>query len=354
MAGAETETAAERDPELDSIADELYELHPDTFAAARDERVKQSRAAGQAPLARELAKLRRPTMSAWVVNLIWRDQHEAMEQLFELAEALTLAQASMAGAELRALLGQRRQLEVALLRRGEMLARERGVTVSASVAREVQETLAAALASPEVADEVRTGRLTKPIGVGDVPAVPPAATRPRPAVVRAAAPPPPTPIRPSVAPSAGKAARAAAQDREETARAAREREREEEAARAAREREEAEVRRAEETARREAAARRETARRRLTEAREAAQAAADAVADDTRAADAALEYHQALLKRLERLREQLREVEANAASAEGAAQTAARQRDESTTAHQAALEVLTQAERTLEQLGDAD
>src|SRR5438067_1805612 len=93
--------AADGTPELDAIADELYALHPDAFAAARDERVRAARAAGAAPLARELAKLRRPTMSAWVVNLIWRDQREAMEQLFELAEGLALAQANASGAELR-------------------------------------------------------------------------------------------------------------------------------------------------------------------------------------------------------------------------------------------------------------
>src|SRR5439155_9041037 len=113
-------------------------LHPDAFAAARDERVRAARSAGAAPLARELAKLRRPTMSAWVVNLIWRDQREAMEQLFELAEGLALAQANASGAELRAVLAQRRQLENALLRRGEMLAKERGVDVSAALAREAQ------------------------------------------------------------------------------------------------------------------------------------------------------------------------------------------------------------------------
>jgi hypothetical protein len=59
---------------LDEVADELYALHPDAFAAARDERVRRARAAGRKPLAGEPARLRRPTLSAWVVDQLWRVQ----------------------------------------------------------------------------------------------------------------------------------------------------------------------------------------------------------------------------------------------------------------------------------------
>jgi hypothetical protein len=49
---------------LDEIAGELYGLRPDGFVAARDDKVKQAREQGQAPLARAIAALRRPTQSA--------------------------------------------------------------------------------------------------------------------------------------------------------------------------------------------------------------------------------------------------------------------------------------------------
>ena len=62
--------------DLDAIADELYTLRPDGFAAARDDAVKQARAAGHADLARDLGKLRRPTQSAWIVNLLVRERSE--------------------------------------------------------------------------------------------------------------------------------------------------------------------------------------------------------------------------------------------------------------------------------------
>ena len=125
-------------------------------------RCARPKADGRQPLARELGKLRKPTQSAWLINLLWRDQREVMEQLFELASEMTRAQAEVSGPELRALTAQRRQLESAMLRQAEVLARAAGVEVSASTSREAQETLAAALAQPEVADEIRSGRLVKP------------------------------------------------------------------------------------------------------------------------------------------------------------------------------------------------
>jgi hypothetical protein len=156
-----------------SIADELYALRPDEFAAARDARIKEAKTAGQAPLAKELGALRRPTQSAWLINLLWRDQRDVLEGLLEVGAALGEAQAQASGPELQRLMTQRRQLESALLQRARVLAREAGVSVSDAMAREAQETLSAALADPDVAAEIRSGRLTKPAayaGFGVLPA----------------------------------------------------------------------------------------------------------------------------------------------------------------------------------------
>src|SRR4051794_37968041 len=171
--------------ELERAADELYSLRPDDFSAARDARVRDARSEGNAGLARELAKLRKPTLSAWLINLLWRDQREVMEQLFELASELSQAQARAAGGELRELMAQRRQLERALLLRGKQLVQEAGGSVSDAVEREAQETLSAALADADVADEVRSGRLVKPATFagfgGPAPSVVP---QPRPKLVK--------------------------------------------------------------------------------------------------------------------------------------------------------------------------
>ena len=50
------------------VADELYALTPAEFTAARDERARQVRAAGQRDEAAAIKKLARPTASAWLVN----------------------------------------------------------------------------------------------------------------------------------------------------------------------------------------------------------------------------------------------------------------------------------------------
>jgi hypothetical protein len=163
--------------ELAEVADRLYNLRPDAFTEARDEEVKRAKAAGNAELAREIGKLRKPTQSAWLINLLWRDQREVMEQLFELAAELGRATAEASGSALRELTVRRHHIENALLRRARELAKEAGVDVGPATEREAQETLAAALADPRVAEEVRTGQLVKPAeyaGFGVAPTVQPA------------------------------------------------------------------------------------------------------------------------------------------------------------------------------------
>jgi hypothetical protein len=182
------------DPELEHIADELYALRPDDFAAARDEQVRKARADGKPPLARELARLRKPMQSAWLINLLWRDQHDVMEQLFQLADELSQAQAQAAGPALQSLTTQRRQLEATLLRHARGLADKAGVTVSAAMEREAQETLSAALAVPEVANELRTGRLVKPAAYAGFGTLPAAGMHKPASDAEASVPPTPAPV----------------------------------------------------------------------------------------------------------------------------------------------------------------
>jgi hypothetical protein len=288
-------TTADSDPELEEIANQLYALRPDDFAAARDEQVRKARAEGKQPLARELAKLRRPTQSAWLINMLWRDQHEVMQQLFQLADELSRAQAQASGRELQSLTAQRREIEGALLRRARALAEKAGVTVSAPMEREAQETLSAALALPEVADEVRTGRLVKPAAYAGFGTLPDAGARTRAPAAEPARP--------------GKAEepldlRAAQRTREQ----------------------------------------REAAERQVQEARAAVDAAAETRADWERAASTAQEQHQDLRSQMEQLEKQLRDLRVAVATAEDAAQAAARRRDQADQAHHAALQALQRAE----------
>jgi hypothetical protein len=303
----------------------LYALRPDAFAAARDEQVRQAKAARQQPLARELGRLRRPTQSAWLVNLLWRDQREVMQQLFELAGELGRAQAQASGSELRSLTAQRREVESALIRRARTLGNAAGVNVTDAMVRDVQDTLAAALAQPAVADEVRGGRLVKPLayagfgplvtpapgvgghgtapGVGDrgtAPGVGDRGTAGAPAADRPAAP--PRQLKDDIA-----QLRAAQQARE----------------------------------------RRVAAERQLQEAHTASDAAAGVLAEVAQAAETAHDRQLALERQVAGLRAQLQALEEQLATAEQVAQRAARRKDQAQQAHQTALEALQRAEGDL-------
>ncbi|MGH8825244.1 MAG: hypothetical protein ACRDVN_12295 [Jiangellaceae bacterium] len=148
--------------QLDDIADDLYALRPDAFIAARDEQVALARAAGRPALARELGRLRRPTQSAWLLNLLWRDQGDTVEQLLQLGDELRRAHTRGSGSELQKIASRRREIEADLLRRLRALGSGEGVEVTANMTREAEETLTAALADAEVADELRSGRLVRP------------------------------------------------------------------------------------------------------------------------------------------------------------------------------------------------
>jgi hypothetical protein len=148
--------------ELDNIVRELYVLPPADFVAARNELVRRARAAGSRDVAEQLQRLRRPTRSAWLVNLLASDS-AAMQRLSALGRALRDAQTGLAGADLRSLSEQRRNLLEDLLDRARAYAEEAGVRVTATMLSEVEATLQAALVDLAGALTIRNGRLVRPL-----------------------------------------------------------------------------------------------------------------------------------------------------------------------------------------------
>jgi hypothetical protein len=144
---------------LDEVAVDMYRLDPAEFVAARAARVKEARDAGDKELATAIGKLRRPTVTAWTVNLLARTVPEEVDALLRLGAALRSAQRQLSGAQLRSLTTQRQQVVNALAKRAGALAAEHGHPVGEGVLREVGQTLSAALADAEVAEQVRTGTL---------------------------------------------------------------------------------------------------------------------------------------------------------------------------------------------------
>jgi hypothetical protein len=148
--------------ELDEIVRELYVLPPTDFVAARNELVRQARAAGSREVAERLQQLRRPTRSAWLVNLLARDP-TAMQRLSALGRELRDAQTGLARTELRDLAEQRRHLIADLLDRSRAHAAEVGMQLTPSVLSEVEATLQAALVDLAGALTIRNGRLVRPL-----------------------------------------------------------------------------------------------------------------------------------------------------------------------------------------------
>jgi hypothetical protein len=147
------------------VLDRLYQVPPERFVAARDEAVEAARRAGDGAAARAIAGLRRPTVAAWLVNLLARRRTELVADLLELGEALRAAQRDLRGEELRELSTRRRAAIGGLVAEARKLAREAGRSGRENLPlTEVEATLTAALVEPELAEDVRAGALTKATG----------------------------------------------------------------------------------------------------------------------------------------------------------------------------------------------
>jgi uncharacterized phage infection (PIP) family protein YhgE len=131
-----------------SVVD-LYALPPEEFTAARDAAAKEDKA---------LKSLRKPSVSAWVVNTLVRREPELLEQLVELGGSLREATEARQGDQLRELTEQRHALVQAVTEQAVVLA---GRDVTAAVRAEVAGTLEAAMADPASAEAVQSGQLVR-------------------------------------------------------------------------------------------------------------------------------------------------------------------------------------------------
>ena len=151
---AETPDPPEQD--LLALADELYGLPLAEFTPARDRRAKELKGT---PAAAPVKALRKPSLAAWVVNLLVRREAAQVEQVLSMGAALREAQAAMSGDQLRELTRQRRQLTAVVTQQARSLAAEAGVRVTQSVAEQVEATLTAAMVEESCAQAVRSGLL---------------------------------------------------------------------------------------------------------------------------------------------------------------------------------------------------
>jgi hypothetical protein len=152
--------------DLDAAVNELYAISPDDFIERRQQLVAEAKQASDRDLATQIGKLRRPTRSAWLINLLARAEADDITALLELGVALQEAQQRMAGDELRELSVQRRKTVDAMARRAVELGREQGYDPPDGALQEVSQTLQSALADQAIAELVLAGRLTQAVTYG--------------------------------------------------------------------------------------------------------------------------------------------------------------------------------------------
>jgi hypothetical protein len=130
----------------------LYRLPPDEFMSARAEVADQARSDGSSDASARIRSLRKPTVPAWIVNVLAADNPAAIDRLVELGDELRTAQDALDPARLRDLSVQRRQLVAELSRDAFALAERRDP--STTLRDEVTGTLDAAIADPDVASRL--------------------------------------------------------------------------------------------------------------------------------------------------------------------------------------------------------
>jgi hypothetical protein len=156
------------------IISELYALPLGDFTRVRNDLAAQAKTRGRKQLAETIKQLRKPTASAWAVNMLVRHHPDEITELLALGAKLREAQSSLAGEALRELTKQRRQAVAALARLARVVAAGYGQRLSAASESEVEETLGAALVDPAAGYALRSGRLTAPlsyVGLGPLAAV---------------------------------------------------------------------------------------------------------------------------------------------------------------------------------------
>jgi hypothetical protein len=144
---------------VDDAAAELYGGDPEAFMDRRRELAASARARGDASAAKEIAALRKPTRSAWTLNALVRAESDAIDRLTELGAQLREAERRLDGGAMRDLSRRRRGLVDDLARKA-FAATEQNAP-SGALREEVNATLLAAIADPDVAEQLASGRLVR-------------------------------------------------------------------------------------------------------------------------------------------------------------------------------------------------
>lgn len=151
--------------DLDQAADELYGVDLGEFVNVRTRLVKELRAAGNDADAGTLAKLRKPSVAAWVLNQLARQHRRDIDLLLDAGHRLREAQAGVLGGSEKQTFEKARATERDALKRltreAEKLLHARG-SGSGNVLNQVTESLRTAAISTTGRELLARGRFTEP------------------------------------------------------------------------------------------------------------------------------------------------------------------------------------------------
>lgn len=146
--------------DFEEAADALYAASAADFIATRNELAKQLKADGDQLGSTRLKAMRKPTVAAWVTNLVARELPDELDDLLALGDEFREATADLDGDRLRELTPKRHKMLDQVAKAATKLSEQQGQKVSADVGQKLRETLDAALVDPAAGDAVREGRLS--------------------------------------------------------------------------------------------------------------------------------------------------------------------------------------------------
>jgi hypothetical protein len=146
--------------DFEEAANAHYAASAADFIATRNELAKQLKADGDQLGSTRLKALRKPTVAAWLANLVARELPDDIDDLLALGDEFREATADLDGERLRELTPRRHKLIEQLSKSAAGLAEREGQKISADVAQKLRETLDAALVDPAAGEAVREGQLS--------------------------------------------------------------------------------------------------------------------------------------------------------------------------------------------------
>lgn len=166
-----TETDGDPAGRVAAAARSLYAVPLAEFVATRKSLAARAKAEGDAAAAKEILTLRKPTLTAWAMNLVPRGGASALADLVGLGARMRAAQSRLDTTTLTSVRGERDAALTAYVAAVVDAAEGEGGSLSAAGRDEVRASAIAALADEAAAQALASGQLTRALsysGFGEV------------------------------------------------------------------------------------------------------------------------------------------------------------------------------------------